>query len=327
MNNLEVRVHSEISSYTEKFYGLTVRQWFSIAAAAFLCIPTYILLKDFVNSDILQILIALFAGPILAVGFLKIQELPFEQFALYFKRTYLNLYKPLKFQSDKDTKLEKEYYQNLKFTKKLSYLINRNKVTEIPIADRIKMEGKEKSLSKKEIKELKAMEKKKIKAQQKIEKQRRKEEKELRKLYRQKEIEEEENRVLKTLEETQNYVDDSIYENMEDDFVQNKQTAEEFYYMSDDLSEAQVINNLDNSNKYISFTGENRDKNVIENKNEEIVKTEERTEDVIDREIKEQEDRIKNLIQEEDYRDSQVDLAEMLKAFSNSNFNDAPEKK
>ena len=106
------------------------------------------MLKDFINSDILQIIIVMITAPILAVGFIRIQELPFEQFFAYFKRSYLHMYKPLKFQSDKDYQLEKEYYQNLSFTKKINYLINKDKANDIPINDRIKMEGKEKTLSK-----------------------------------------------------------------------------------------------------------------------------------------------------------------------------------
>ena len=112
MDNLEVRVHSEISSYSEKFYGLTVRQWIAIVLSLFCDIPLFIMLKDFINSDILQIIIVMITAPILAVGFIRIQELPFEQFFAYFKRSYLHMYKPLKFQSDKDYQLEKEYYQN-----------------------------------------------------------------------------------------------------------------------------------------------------------------------------------------------------------------------
>lgn len=241
MDNLEVRVHSEISSYSEKFYGLTVRQWIAIVLSLFCDIPLFIMLKDFINSDILQIIIVMITAPILAVGFIRIQELPFEQFFAYFKRSYLHMYKPLKFQSDKDYQLEKEYYQNLSFTKKINYLINKDKANDIPINDRIKMEGKEKTLSKKKIKELQALEKKKIKAQQKVDKQRKKEEKKLRKMYKKKEVEEQEIRAKKVLEETQNYVDSSSFENDFIDSEKNEDLKENFYYMDEDLSEQQII--------------------------------------------------------------------------------------
>ena len=325
MDNLEVRVHSEISSYSEKFYGLTVRQWIAIVLSLFCDIPLFIMLKDFINSDILQIIIVMITAPILAVGFIRIQELPFEQFFAYFKRSYLHMYKPLKFQSDKDYQLEKEYYQNLSFTKKINYLINKDKANDIPINDRIKMEGKEKTLSKKKIKELQALEKKKIKAQQKVDKQRKKEEKKLRKMYKKKEVEEQEIRAKKVLEETQNYVDSSSFENDFIDSEKNEDLKENFYYMDEDFSEQQIIqsqtveqsilSNDSNSSSLSKDKAENDTmKNTTDVKDTNVFNN--NTSSIID-EIKNKEEEIKNLQNKDEYKDSTIDLTALMNSFVN----------
>ena len=325
MDNLEVRVHSEISSYSEKFYGLTVRQWIAIVLSLFCDIPLFIMLKDFINSDILQIIIVMITAPILAVGFIRIQELPFEQFFAYFKRSYLHMYKPLKFQSDKDYQLEKEYYQNLSFTKKINYLINKDKANDIPINDRIKMEGKEKTLSKKKIKELQALEKKKIKAQQKVDKQRKKEEKKLRKMYKKKEVEEQEIRAKKVLEETQNYVDSSSFENDFIDSETNEDLKENFYYMDEDFSEQQIIqsqtveqsilSNDSNSSSLSKDKAENDTmKNTTDVKDTNVFNN--NTSSIID-EIKNKEEEIKNLQNKDEYKDSTIDLTALMNSFVN----------
>ena len=325
MDNLEVRVHSEISSYSEKFYGLTVRQWIAIVLSLFCDIPLFIMLKDFINSDILQIIIVMITAPILAVGFIRIQELPFEQFFAYFKRSYLHMYKPLKFKSDKDYQLDKEYYQNLSFTKKINYLINKDKANDIPINDRIKMEGKEKTLSKKKIKELQALEKKKIKAQQKVDKQRKKEEKKLRKMYKKKEVEEQEIRAKKVLEETQNYVDSSSFENDFIDSEKNEDLKENFYYMDEDLSEQQIIQsqtveqsillNDSNSSNLSKDKAENDTmKNTTDVKDTNIFNN--NTSSIMD-EIKNKEEEIKNLQNKDEYKDSTIDLTALMNSFVN----------
>lgn len=325
MDNLEVRVHSEISSYSEKFYGLTVRQWIAIVLSLFCDIPLFIMLKDFINSDILQIIIVMITAPILAVGFIRIQELPFEQFFAYFKRSYLHMYKPLKFQSDKDYQLEKEYYQNLSFTKKINYLINKDKANDIPINDRIKMEGKEKTLSKKKIKELQALEKKKIKAQQKVDKQRKKEEKKLRKMYKKKEVEEQEIRAKKVLEETQNYVDSSSFENDFIDSEKNEDLKENFYYMDEDFSEQQIIqsqtveqsilsNNSNSSSLSKDKTENDTMKNTTDVKDTNVFNN--NTSSIMD-EIKNKEEEIKNLQNKDEYKDSTIDLTALMNSFVN----------
>ena len=335
MDNLEVRVHSEITSYTEKFYGLTVRQWVAIVLSLFCDIPLFIMLKDFVNSDILQILIVIITAPILAVGFIKVQELTFEEFFVYFKRSYLNLYKPLKYQSDKDYALEKEYYKTLSFSKKVNYLINKDKANDIPINDRIKMEGKEKTLSKKEIKQLKELEKRKIKAQQKIDKQKKKEEKKLRKMYQKKAQEEQELQAQKVLEETQSYTSDisyistipstadnnlknkldnlpnasasadfSISTSFENDFIKEKEDLKEnFYYMDEDANEEQLLNNqfVPSSDTAEITSAENTSP----------------TQAITD-EIKAKEEEIKNLKNKEEYKDSQIDLSAIMNSFTNN---------
>ena len=327
MDNLEVRVHSEITEYSEKFYGMTIRQWIAIALSLFCDIPLFIMLKDFVNSDILQILIVVITAPILAVGFIKVQELPFEEFFVYFKRSYLHLYKPIKYQSDKDYQLEKEYYQSLSFTKKVNYLINKDKVNDIPINDRIKMEGKENALSKKKIKELKEIEKKKIKAQQKVNKQRKKEEKKLRKMYKQKAEEEQELKAKKVLEETQTYVDVS---SLDDDFIKEPDDLQEnFYYMDDDFSEQQIIqartisqtnnNSLNNPSDAVSSNNKVNNFSDSESSENQIDSVDSiNSINSINEEIKNKELEIKNLENKEEYKEAGLDLAKIMNAFIES---------
>ena len=77
MDQLEVRVHEEINAYKEKFYGLTLRQWIFVIITLLVDIPGYMFLKDYINENILQMLIIIFSAPMSAFGFLTVLELPF----------------------------------------------------------------------------------------------------------------------------------------------------------------------------------------------------------------------------------------------------------
>lgn len=184
MNNMEVRVHEEISEYKEKFYGLTLRRWISVIITVIVDVPLYIFLNSYVPDDILQIMVIIISGPVLLIGFVHFQQLPMEKFLKYFFRNYLNLYKPLEYKTDLEVKKEKEYYESLTFFQKRKYRKNKNKienskkVTEKDKTSKIDI-NENRELTKAERKALKKqakLEKKESARAQKIEKKRQKQE-------------------------------------------------------------------------------------------------------------------------------------------------------
>lgn len=97
---IEIKIPKEISEYKQKFlFGLTVRQFISVALALGICIPTYIFGKNAVGEDVISWVIIIIAAPIFCFGFLKFNGMPFEQFAITAirqqiepqKRTYVDL--------------------------------------------------------------------------------------------------------------------------------------------------------------------------------------------------------------------------------------------
>lgn len=304
MDQLEVRVHSEINSYSEKFYGLTFRQWLCTAIALLLDVPIFLFLKGYVNNDILEIMIILITAPILAIGFIKVQDLPLEKFMKYFIRSYFKMYKPLKYQTDKELEKEKQYYYSLSFIRKIKYLMRKDKANDIPIEDKIKIEGKQNELSKKQIRELKALEKKKMKSQAKLDKKRKKEEKLLKKMYKERNEEIEATKATKVLKETETYMaNEEDLEKPEikpekDDILQD---IGSFYYDKD--IETQKAG-------YIPKPVEN----LSEDKEEEIEEMKTSHDDA----IAAKEDEIKNMNQKEEFKDSNIDLNQMMAAFLNS---------
>lgn len=84
---IEIKIPKEIRDYKEKFlFGLTVRQFFSVAAALAICVPLYIFGKEPLGADLMGWLIILIASPIFAFGFFKFNGMPFEQFVLILYR-------------------------------------------------------------------------------------------------------------------------------------------------------------------------------------------------------------------------------------------------
>lgn len=84
---IEIKIPKEIRDYKEKFlFGLTVRQFFSVAAALAICVPLYIFGKEPLGADLMSWLIILIAAPIFAFGFFKFNGMQFEQFLLILYR-------------------------------------------------------------------------------------------------------------------------------------------------------------------------------------------------------------------------------------------------
>lgn len=84
---IEIKIPKEIRDYKEKFlFGLTIRQFISIAAALVICVPLYIFGKEPLGADLMSWIIIIIAAPIFAFGFFKFNGMPFEQFVLILYR-------------------------------------------------------------------------------------------------------------------------------------------------------------------------------------------------------------------------------------------------
>jgi hypothetical protein len=80
---IEVRVPKEIRHYKEKlFFGLNVRQTFSIILALSINIPLYIFIRPYIGDELASWLIILTAGPLILIGFFNYNGMPFEHFIL-----------------------------------------------------------------------------------------------------------------------------------------------------------------------------------------------------------------------------------------------------
>lgn len=77
---IEIKIPKEITEYKEKFlFGLTVRQFVSIAVALAVCVPLYVFGKDYIGDDVASWLVILIAVPIFGFGFVKFNGMPFEK--------------------------------------------------------------------------------------------------------------------------------------------------------------------------------------------------------------------------------------------------------
>lgn len=84
---LEVDIPKEIFEYKQKFlFGLTVRQFISVVIALGICVPLFIFGNSIFGEDLTGWLVILIAAPVFAFGFLKINGMPFEKFAVLYIR-------------------------------------------------------------------------------------------------------------------------------------------------------------------------------------------------------------------------------------------------
>lgn len=80
---IAVRIPEEIRKYKEKIaFGLTARQLICTIATFVVCVPLYWYGRGFLQEDILAWIIILIAVPLEAVGFVKINGMPMEKFAV-----------------------------------------------------------------------------------------------------------------------------------------------------------------------------------------------------------------------------------------------------
>lgn len=94
----------EINDYSEKFYGLTFRQWIFAALAVAVVVPTYILLPKYagISEDIASYIVIIEAAIIGFIGFVKINEQPAEALIPYLYRHFTVFGKPIKYMTDKE---------------------------------------------------------------------------------------------------------------------------------------------------------------------------------------------------------------------------------
>ena len=80
---IAVRIPEEIRKYKEKIaFGLTARQLICTIATLFICVPLYWFGRNYIMEDILAWLIITIAVPLEAIGFIKINGMPMEKFAV-----------------------------------------------------------------------------------------------------------------------------------------------------------------------------------------------------------------------------------------------------
>lgn len=80
---IAVRIPEEVRKYKEKIaFGLTARQLIATIVTLLICIPLYWYGKDYLPEDMLSWLIILIAVPLEAIGFIRINGMPMERFAL-----------------------------------------------------------------------------------------------------------------------------------------------------------------------------------------------------------------------------------------------------
>ena len=84
---IEIKIPKEINEYKEKFlFGLTVRQFVSVAVALVICVPSFIFGKEILGDDLMSWIIILIAVPIFGYGFFNFNGMPFEQFVMVLYR-------------------------------------------------------------------------------------------------------------------------------------------------------------------------------------------------------------------------------------------------
>lgn len=85
--SVEVRIPKEITEYKEKIlFGLSIRQLICTILSIIISIPSYILLRGKLGTDITGYIVMLEVVPLLALGFLNPKGLKFEKIFMMFLR-------------------------------------------------------------------------------------------------------------------------------------------------------------------------------------------------------------------------------------------------
>ena len=80
---IAVRIPEEIRKYKEKImFGLNARQLIATVLTFLICVPLYLIGKNYISDDILSWLIIAIAAPLVSIGFLKFNGMPMEKFMI-----------------------------------------------------------------------------------------------------------------------------------------------------------------------------------------------------------------------------------------------------
>ena len=78
---MKIKMSSNISKYKPKFISnFTLRQTISLVVCLAINVPTYLLIKTYINEELASWLILILGVPILCFGWAEFQGLPFEKF-------------------------------------------------------------------------------------------------------------------------------------------------------------------------------------------------------------------------------------------------------
>lgn len=112
MDNIRIRTHKDLSDVAERWYGFTFRQWISILITGLLVIPTYLHLKPVLGDEITSWIVIFEGMPFMLWGFVSIQNLTIDRLLTFWKRHYVDFYKPLQYKTEKELEAEKEAKKN-----------------------------------------------------------------------------------------------------------------------------------------------------------------------------------------------------------------------
>lgn len=95
---MEVKINKEIRNYTESIYfGLNLRQFIFSILGCIVAVVLYFLLKPYLGIETLSWVCMLGVVPFAAIGFLKYNGMPAEQFLLAWIKSEILVPKHLKF--------------------------------------------------------------------------------------------------------------------------------------------------------------------------------------------------------------------------------------
>lgn len=113
MDQINVGVPKEINDYHEKFFGMTVRQLFFGGLGVALVILVYIFLGKYIPDMVSRFLSIIVGGPLFMLGFLSYNNMPAEKILRLVMRQEINLYQPIKYESDDEYNIRKWYFSHL----------------------------------------------------------------------------------------------------------------------------------------------------------------------------------------------------------------------
>lgn len=122
-----VRIPNEIRAYKEKIaLGLTLRQLISSVLAIGICVPLYIKGRSVIADDVLSWLIILIAIPLVGIGFVKINGMPFEKYVVSIIKVVILLPQKRKYRTENffkeiEKKADKEEFYGISSSKIKKY--------------------------------------------------------------------------------------------------------------------------------------------------------------------------------------------------------------